>query len=77
MRRAVEFFDGTVIRRGRVSVAYAADLALREGEGKATASQAWTQPPGTPSVGMALLRAYEYTEKRICSRRRERPPMPW
>ncbi len=61
LRRAVEFFDGTVSVEGGYLWRYAADLALREGEGKATASQAWTQPPGTPSVGMALLRAYEYT----------------
>ncbi len=61
LRRAVEFFDGTVSVEGGYLWRYAADLVLREGEGKATASQAWTQPPGTPSVGMALLRAYEYT----------------
>ena len=61
LRRAVEFFDGTVSVEGGYLWRYAADLALREGEGKATASQAWTQPPGTPSVGMALLRSYEYT----------------
>ncbi|MFA6563724.1 MAG: pectate lyase [Verrucomicrobiia bacterium] len=41
---------------------YSLDLKSRAGEGKATATQIWIQPPGTPSVGMAFLRAYDVTK---------------
>jgi len=41
---------------------YSLDLQERAGETKATATQIWIQPPGTPSVGMAFLRAYEVTK---------------
>ena len=34
---------------------------MREGEGTATDTMIWVQPPGTPSVGMAFLTAYEAT----------------
>jgi PelA/Pel-15E family pectate lyase len=40
---------------------YSADLKERAGEKKATATMIWMQPPGTPSVGMAFLRAHEAT----------------
>lgn len=40
---------------------YSVDLKHRAGENLATASQVWIQPPGTPLVGMAFLRAYEAT----------------
>ncbi len=37
---------------------------MREGEGRATESQVWLQPPGTPSVGDALLAVYHDTGNR-------------
>ena len=40
---------------------YSPDLQDRRGEVKATATQIWVQPPGTPSVGMAFLHAYAAT----------------
>lgn len=40
---------------------YSEDLKERSGENKATETQIWVQPPGTPSVGMAFLRAYHAT----------------
>jgi PelA/Pel-15E family pectate lyase len=40
---------------------YSGDLTVRAGENKATATQVWIQPPGTPSMGMAFLRAYDVT----------------
>jgi hypothetical protein len=40
---------------------YSPDLQERWGEGKATATQIWIQPPGTPSMGMAFLRAHAAT----------------
>ena len=41
---------------------YSADLKERRGEEVATETQIWVQPPGTPSVGTAFLRAYEATK---------------
>jgi hypothetical protein len=41
---------------------YSLDLTERAGEVKATASQVWVQPPGTPSMGMAFLRLHEATK---------------
>lgn len=37
---------------------YSLDLEERAGESKATPTMIWVQPPGTPSVGMAILRAH-------------------
>lgn len=41
---------------------YSEDLKERAGEGKAKETQVWVQHPGTPSVGMAFLRAYDVTK---------------
>lgn len=41
---------------------YAPDLQERWGENKATPTQIWVQPPGTPAVGMAFLRAWQATK---------------
>jgi hypothetical protein len=40
---------------------YSLDLEERAGESKATPTMIWVQPPGTPSVGMAILRAHAVT----------------
>jgi PelA/Pel-15E family pectate lyase len=40
---------------------YSADLKDRAGESAATPTQIWIQPPGTPAMGEAFLRAYEAT----------------
>lgn len=40
---------------------YSRDLSVRFGEEKATETQIWVQPPGTPAVGQAFLRAYAVT----------------
>ncbi|MCI0461334.1 MAG: hypothetical protein L0Z62_30670 [Gemmataceae bacterium] len=61
LRRAVTFFQKRVATEGSYLWRYSEDLARREGEGKATATMAWVQPPGTPSVGMAFLNAHEAT----------------
>ncbi|NVM00931.1 MAG: pectate lyase, partial [Candidatus Helarchaeota archaeon] len=44
---------------------YSVDLKERWGEGEATDTQIWVQPPGTPSVGEAFLRAYKVTGERF------------
>lgn len=64
LHRAVEFFRTEVAVHGTYLWQYSEDLSKREGEGKATATQAWVQPPGTPSVGLAFLTAFEATEDR-------------
>lgn len=40
---------------------YSPDLKERAGENAASPTQIWVQPPGTPSMGMAFLRAYQAT----------------
>jgi hypothetical protein len=40
---------------------YSPDLKIRGGEAPTTATQVWVQPPGTPAVGHAFLRAYQIT----------------
>ncbi|MHC4433205.1 MAG: pectate lyase [Planctomycetota bacterium] len=61
MRRATDFFRTQVSTEGGYLWRYSEDLSLREGEGTATDTMIWVQPPGTPSVGMVFLSAYEAT----------------
>ena len=61
LRRAADFFRTRVSTEGGYLWRYSEDLAGREGEGRASASTVWVQPPGTPSVGMAFLDAYHAT----------------
>ena len=63
MERAVRFFRSSVACNGGYLWRYSADLSKREGEGKAEPDCVWVQPPGTPAVGMAYLRAYESTRR--------------
>ena len=55
------FFREEVAVQGTYLWQYSADLAKREGEGKASTTQGWVQPPGTPAVGMAFLEAWNAT----------------
>jgi hypothetical protein len=59
LKRAVTFFREQVSAEGGYLWRYSADLSLREGEERATATMAWLQPPGTPAVGEAFLLAYQ------------------
>ena len=61
LRRATEFFRTKIATEGGYLWRYSEDLTLREGEGDATDTTIWIQPPGTPSVGMVYLTAYEAT----------------
>lgn len=61
LRKAVEFFRTDVATEGGYLWLYSDDLSRREGEGRASQSTVWVQPPGTPSVGIALLEAYHAT----------------
>src|SRR5688500_4210908 len=62
--RAAKFFREEVSYQGTYLWQYSADLSKREGEGKATKTQGWIQPPGTPSIGMAYLSAWDATTNR-------------
>jgi hypothetical protein len=59
--KAATFFHDKVSTHGGYVYQYSADLALREGEGVTDLDTVWVQPPGTPAVGLAFLRAYERT----------------
>lgn len=60
--KAVRFFTDSVSASGGYLWQYSADLSQREGEGRASETQVWVQPPGTPTVGEAFLEAYLITE---------------
>lgn len=61
LRRAVEYYHGKVAVHGGYVYYYSPDLSRRLGEGVAQPYQIWVQPPGTPTVGLALLEAYDAT----------------
>ena len=64
LRRATRFFQDQVSAEGGYLWRYSEDLSKREGEGRAEGETVWVQPPGTPSVGMALIDAFEATGDR-------------
>ena len=61
MKRAATYYAGEVAVKGGYVYYYSTDLAKRLGEGPATATEIWVQPPGTPAVGEAYLAAYGAT----------------
>jgi PelA/Pel-15E family pectate lyase len=65
MRKAATFFRTEVASHGGYVYYYSIDLKQRWGEGIATADQIWVQPPGTPTVGMAYLKAYQATGEKF------------
>lgn len=67
--RAISYYTSEVATNGGYVYYYSLDLTKRLGEGVATKSQIWVQPPGTPSVGVALLDAYNATKNETYLRR--------
>jgi PelA/Pel-15E family pectate lyase len=65
MRKAAMFFYTKVSSHGGYVYYYSLDMKQRWGEGAATEDQIWVQPPGTPTVGMAYLKAFEATDERF------------
>ena len=61
MKRAAEFYRAQAAAHGGYVYYYALDFSERWGEGKATVDQIFIQPPGTPAVGMAFLKAHTAT----------------
>ncbi|WP_161604702.1 pectate lyase [Roseiconus nitratireducens] len=62
MKRAAAYYYNNVATHGGYVYHYSLDLKERWGEGRATPDQIWVQPPGTPTVGMAYLKAYQATD---------------
>ena len=61
VERMADFFATQVAVSGGFVYAYSSDLAVRRGEGRVEEGVIWNQPPGTPAVGGAFLRLYEFT----------------
>ena len=61
MRKAAGYYHDNVAVGGGYVYHYSEDLSVRWGEGLASETQIWVQPPGTPTVGIAFLKAYEAT----------------
>ncbi|QDT43552.1 hypothetical protein Pan241w_36540 [Gimesia alba] len=61
MRKASQFYRDKLALNGGYVYYDSLDLQQRWGEGKASPDQIWVQPPGTPTVGMAYLKAYQAT----------------
>src|SRR5262245_58214820 len=57
LKKAATFYHDRAASHGGYVYYYSTDLKERWGEGKATAVTIFVQPPGTPTVGMAYLRA--------------------
>jgi len=63
LEKATDYLGSISTNGGYVGI-YSLDLKQRFGESKyekARANEIWVQPPGTPSVGKAFLRAYKAT----------------
>ena len=61
LKKAATYYRNTVASHGGYVYYYTPDLNERWGEGKANPDILFVQPPGTPTVGTAYLRAYEAT----------------
>lgn len=61
MKKATAYFTSEVATHGGYLWRYSEDLKQRYGEGKATETQVWVQPPGTPAVGLAYVHAFKAT----------------
>lgn len=65
MRTAATYYVENLASHGGYVYHYSLDLSRQWGEGEATKDQVWVQPPGTPTVGLALVEAYHATGDRF------------
>lgn len=65
MKRAATYYHDQLALNGGYVYHYSLDLQQRWGEGVASPTQIWVQPPGTPTVGMAYLAAYRATKDKF------------
>jgi hypothetical protein len=61
LHRAVAFYREQVATEGSYLWKDSADLTARRGEGPASPSPGWVQPPGTPASGQAYLAGWQAT----------------
>lgn len=61
LRKATTYLVEEAAIHGGYAGSYLADLSDQWGEGHISATMNWVQPPGSPSTGMAFMRAYEAT----------------
>lgn len=61
LKQAATYYHDKVASHGGYVYYYSIDLKERWGEGKATPDTIFVQPPGTPAVGMAYLKAHSAT----------------
>ncbi len=66
LRKVVDFYRHQVGFQGAYLWRYSADLDHQEGEEIATRTSGWTQPPGTPAVGEAYLKAWLQSGEPAC-----------
>lgn len=66
LNRSVAFYHQQVAAHGGYVYLYSEDLSKQEGEGKTTRETVWVQPPGTPTVGEAYVKAYVRTGDAAC-----------
>ena len=65
LRKATEFMRTHVADHGGYAWVSSADGKHSHGEGVAGPHRVWVQPPGTPAVGIAFLRAHEVTKDQV------------
>ena len=66
LARVLNFYRTQVGYEGAYLWRYTADLTAQEGEGTATRTSGWTQPPGTPTVGESYLNAWRLSGESTC-----------
>ena len=62
LKKAATYYHSKVARHGGYVYYTSPDLSERWGEGKHSVETVEVQPPGTPAVGMAYLKAYNATK---------------
>ena len=65
MKKATGFMTSQVAVHGGYVYDVTLDLKKRRGEGVASQTEIWVQPPGTPSVGLAFVRAFDATGEQV------------
>lgn len=66
LHQVVAFYRTQVGYEGAYLWRYSADLTKQEGEGQASKTSGWTEPPGSPSVGEAYLKAWRLSGDGLC-----------
>ncbi|MEO2020049.1 MAG: pectate lyase [Fuerstiella sp.] len=66
LAKVMKFYRTQVGYEGAYLWRYSADLTAQEGEGTATRTSGWTQPPGTTTVGESYLKAWRLSGEDHC-----------